>query len=75
MSLRKVASQQLLWIETIRRYQPAKAARCNPGDTADNPVAAADFLIFPLKQYNESLANLAEANDAEVIRADCRFSW
>jgi hypothetical protein len=38
-------------------------------------MAAAEFLIFPVKQCNESLANLAEANDAEVIGSDCRFSW
>jgi hypothetical protein len=73
--LRKVASHQLLWIETIHRYQPAKAARCDPSDTADDSMAAAEFLIFPVKQCNESLANLAEANDAEVIGSDCRFSW
>jgi hypothetical protein len=73
LSLRKVGGQQLLWIETLLRHQPAKPAGGDAGNTARNTVAA-KLLRFPLKQCNESLANLAEANDAEVIGADCSFS-
>jgi hypothetical protein len=37
-------------------------------------MAAAELISFPIKQCNQGLANFAEADDAEVIRANCRFS-
>ena len=70
--------QQLLGRESILRGQPAEPARAHTGNPPCYAVEVAEFLLFPLEECNEGPADIAEADDAEVVGPDVtvsRLKW
>ncbi len=61
-------------MEAIRRRQPAQPARSHTGNPPRHSVVVPEFLLFSLQQGDEGFADIAEANDAEIVGPDAGVS-
>jgi hypothetical protein len=74
----EICGQQLLGRESILRRQPAELSRRHTGNPPSYAVVVAEFLLFSLEECNECPADIAEADDAEVVGPDVtvsRLKW
>jgi hypothetical protein len=74
----EVCGQQLLGRESILRRQPAQPARTHTSNPPSYAVMVSEFLLFSLEKCDEGPADIAEADDAEVVGPDVtvsRLKW
>ena len=75
LSFGKLGIEQIFGRESPRRDEPAQPARCNSGNAVLDAVSVAQIGGLAIKQGYKTSTDIAEADQAEIERADKIRSW